>query len=136
MNSTEQAIADVVIDHYGFMTHIELLDATDIQFIHGLGYAAPFVHTLEVDGSVSMFTLTGSESKYQQVELEITNHDDRQHEQKNRVCLEKLFSQFCFGENVSSANDRPVVSADANFSVIPLHNIFDHTNPSPPPELT
>ncbi len=136
MSDTEQAIANDIKDQFGFDTQVNLIDASDMKFINGLGYAAPFVHALEVDGSMNTFTLSASESEYQRVEMVIKNSDEMQHEQKNKICLEKLFSQFCIGESLLAKNDNADVIAENNFSVISLDHIFDHLDPSPPPKLT
>lgn len=135
MSITEKAIANAILDQYGFVTHVNVIDECDREFINGMGYAAPFVHSVEMNGTVNSFTLTNNEATFQNVEMTVKKIDDMPHQQESKQCVEKLFMQFCFGENTfTRTNTQPGISQNS-FSVIPIHDICDHSDPSPPPRL-
>lgn len=134
MSATEAAIADDVLDQYGLQVHVNIVDEVELQFIQGLGYAAPFIHSVEIDGNISTYTLGSGESEYQRIEVAIDNRSDKQHDQKQRACLDKLFAQFCFGQTPPSDLENQIALTENNFSVISMHDIFDHSYPAPPPK--
>ncbi|HLF62764.1 MAG TPA: hypothetical protein VI603_03390 [Saprospiraceae bacterium] len=135
MTTTEKAIANIVLDEFGFLTHVKVIDDVDREFINGMGYAAPFVHSLELDGTVNSFTVATSGFEFQNVEVTVNRFDDMQHQHKNKASVERLFSQFCFGQHTRTQNVIQLVITRNNFSVISLHDIFDQADPSPPPRL-
>lgn len=134
MNATEAAIANDVLDEFGMQVHVKIVDDGTMNFIQGLGYAAPFVHSVEIDGNISTYTLGSGETEYQNIEVAIDNRSDNQHDQKHRACLDKLFSPFCIGEPQLSNFKNQIALTENNFSVISLHDIFDYAYPSPPPK--
>lgn len=135
MNATEQRIADVVIDEFGFDAVVNEVDDADMQFINALGYAAPFIHTFEVNGSVNSFTLESNESKYQKLEVAVNTNGDMRHDQKNSICVDRLFSQFCIGEDQLLLTASPFMFTGHDFPVNSLYDIFSLSSPTPPPEF-
>jgi hypothetical protein len=135
MNATETAIADDVLDQYGIQVHVNVVDDLELQFIQGLGYAAPFVHSVEIDGNINAYTLGSGESEYKTIEVAIDNRSGKQHDQKQQVCLDKLFAQFCLGQPDSDVENQ-IALTENNFSVISLYDIFSFSHPAPPPKAT
>ena len=134
MNSIEKIIANKVFDKYGFQVQIAVVDEDEIGLIQGLGYAAPFVHALDIDGTAQAFTLEEQVLRYQNIEVDLASRDHDTDQQHRRLSLERLFTQFCIGEAVVLRN--PEFDVDVNtFYTTHLHDIYHQSVPSPPPEV-
>jgi hypothetical protein len=122
------------MDAYGFQTDVQVVDDAQIQRLHGLGYAAPFIHSMDVDGETNAFTLENRSTRYQQIDVEIQTQRETRDDQNNARCLDRLFSQFYVGEILYSQIN-PSHVTEHHFMVHPLNDLFCHTSPSPPPWL-
>jgi hypothetical protein len=119
---------------YGVQATVKLIDQEDLSSIYFLGYAAPFVHTVEIDGQEQSFTLSRSSERVEEVEITISTPDTAPMDEGLRSCVEKLFSPYCFGESIHLPVSNTPETGDIIRSAISLQDLFDYRVHTPPPE--
>jgi hypothetical protein len=131
MSQTEYAIANQVFDEYGIQAQVNVVEEGEVSYLQSLGYAAPFVHSVEIDGHARMFTLNEQRIQLQAIEMDLTPCD-QQTNPTELLNLHRLFNLFCFGETIWMDSDC-VQYPDDNFHVSRWHDSFFNAMPSPPP---
>jgi hypothetical protein len=135
MSSMERMISSEIFERYGFQPDVALVDDEAVGLIHLMGYAAPFIHEVNVRGEDQAFTFEEfGTTHYRHVELGLNSQPSNPAEKERRVACERLFHQYCIGETSTLTNNQEQFP-EKNFAHIGLRDMFDHTVQSPPPRL-
>ncbi len=117
MDSTEQAIADKIKEQEGFDARIDVQDDAEMESLQKLGYLAPFIFSEEVDSAVCFYTVEYA-PKTMLVNTVVGNgqSDPNLPASSSKSFNERLFSSFCFWENIFAINHQPFFNT-TTFSV-------------------
>jgi hypothetical protein len=132
MDKTEQAIAGEVFDQVGVRTSVKTVTPEEIANLHLLGYAAPFIHTIQLADEDLSFTLDGSPSRTEAVIVHVDTSDPEQKPVTNHLQPDRLFAQFCIPLHALSDNIRHATHVK-NFSVQSMYDRYEESLTSPPP---